>query len=613
MCGISGQVDFGRDLRGSGDIAAGMADSMACRGPDAHGVWLSRHAALGHRRLAVIDVEGGAQPMVAEEDGAPVAVITYSGEVYNFSGLRRELSAAGHRFRTRSDTEVVLRAYLHWGADAVTRLVGMFAFAIWDVRARQLLLVRDRLGVKPLYYAPLGGGVLFGSEPKAILAHPEFPAEVDAEGLAELFAVPAAPTPGAAVYRGMRAVRPGHVVRVSPEGVTETRYWGLESHPHPHDLPTTVRTVRDLLADIVAGQLVSDVPLGLLLSGGLDSTAVTALAAAHTRGAGGTDKLATFAVEFPADERPETLGAWNSEDDAPYARAAAAHLGTAHTVVVVAGTELAAERGVGLAARDLPGWGEPDVSLHLLFRGIRRHVTVALSGEVADEVFGGYPYFHDPAAVAADTFPWLHAAVLPEELLTPEARAEIRPGRYRARRYREALAEVPRLAGETPRDARLREIGHLALTRWLPALLDRKDRMSMAAGLEVRVPFADHRLAEYLWNVPWDHKTPGGAAKGLLRRAVGDLLPAAVAHRRKSGYPASSADSYATALRDGVRELLATPDAPVFTLVDRSRIRRALAAGQVLPGPRAAPHPTGGLDYLLALDAWLRGHRVRIR
>ena len=295
----SGRVDWDRDLTTERDTVQAMTATMARRGPDAGDVWLSPRAALGHRRLAVIDIEGGAQPMIALVP-EPV-VLTYSGEVYNFRELRSELEALGHRFRTRSDTEVVLHAYLEWGADCVQHLNGMFAFAIWDDRWQELLLARDRLGIKPLYYAEQGSGLLFGSEPKALLANPLFQPEIDAEGLADLLVRTMARRPCNAIFRGLREVRPGHIVQVSRDGVRESAYWRLTSRPHTDDLPTTVATLRGLLEDIVDRQLISDVPLCTLLSGGLDSSAITALAAGGLERQG-RGRVVTFAVDFTGSE-----------------------------------------------------------------------------------------------------------------------------------------------------------------------------------------------------------------------------------------------------------------------------------------------------------------------
>ncbi|MFI1400340.1 asparagine synthase (glutamine-hydrolyzing) [Streptomyces sp. NPDC020681] len=612
MCGVTGWIDWETDLRLQERTVRAMTDTLACRGPDAHGLWLSRNAGLGHRRLSVIDVEGGAQPLADSPGGDdPAAVLAYNGELYNYRELRQELSSHGHRFRTRSDTEVVLRAHLQWGADAPRRFNGIFAYALWDARRQELLLVRDHLGIKPLYWHAHPTGVLFGSEPKAVLANPLFRAELDAEGIAELFALPAAPTAGHGIFRGLREVRPGHLVTVTRTATREQRYWQLESRPHTDDPDVTRGTVRELLADTVERQLLSDVPLCTLLSGGVDSSAITALAAQAQERAG-HGKVTTYSVDFPgsSDRAPD---AWRTSLDAPYVKAAVEHIGTLHTSVVVPDDDLLAARDAVLRARDRPGWGEMDASLHLLFREVRRRSTVALSGEAADELFGGYPYFHDPTALAADNFPWLHGRTTPAALLRPDVRAEVRPQEYTAEAYRRSLTEVPRLDGEQGADRRVREIFHLALTRWLPPLLDRVDRVSMSVGLEVRVPFCDHRLVEYVWNVPWSLKAPGGRPKGLLRDAVRDLLPPQVTDRPKSGYPSTPAVRYTEVLTARAHELLADPDAPVFELVDRAAVRQALDEGRPLPSPRTAPNPVGGLDHLVQVDEWLRAYRVSLR
>ncbi|MET8700082.1 asparagine synthase (glutamine-hydrolyzing) [Kitasatospora sp. NPDC004723] len=610
MCGVTGWLDWEADLRREERTVREMTRTLACRGPDAEGVWLSRHLALGHRRLSVIDLDGGVQPL-ADAPHAPQAVLGYNGELYNHRELRRELEAHGHVFRTDSDTEVLLRAHLQWGAAAPERFNGIFAYALWNARDEELLLVRDHLGIKPLYWHAHRSGVLFGSEPKALLANPLFRAELDAQGVAELFALPAAPTAGHGLFRGLNEVRPGRLVRVTRSATTEVRYWRLESRPHEDSPERTRATVRELLADAVERQLLSDVPLCTLLSGGVDSSAITALAAI-ARERAGQGKITSFSVDFPgsADRTPD---AWRTTLDAPYVQAAAEHIGTLHTAVLVPDDDLLPARDVVLAARDRPGWGEMDASLHLLFREVRRRSTVALSGEAADEIFGGYPYFHDAAALASGTFPWLHGRATPADLLRAEVAAEVRPAEYTAAAYRDSIAEVPRLAHESAADARVREVFHLALTRWLPPLLDRVDRVSMSVGLEVRVPFCDHRLVEYLWNVPWALKAPEGRPKGLLRDAVRDLLPPQVADRPKSGYPSTPAVRYTEVLTERAQALLADPQAPVFDLVDRAAVRRLLAEGRPLPSPRTAPNPVGGLDHLVQLDEWLRAYRVALR
>jgi asparagine synthase (glutamine-hydrolysing) len=607
MCGITGWISYDRDLTAERATLDAMTETMACRGPDAGGVWLSAHAALGHRRLAVIDLEGGRQPMSVDHDGRTVLVTTYSGEIYNYRELREELAGRGHTFRTSSDTEVCLHAYLEWGEAFTERLNGMYAFALWDPRAEELLLVRDRMGIKPLYYYPTADGVLFGSEPKAILAHPSVRPAVDAEGLAELVAF--TKTPGHAVYKGMKEVRPGHLVRVRRQGLTVHRYWALEAIEHTDDLDTTVRTVRDLLDDIVARQLIADVPLCTLLSGGLDSSVITALAA-RGLAADGKGPVRSFAVDFVGQTENFKADALRATPDGPYAHALAEHVGSDHRDIVLDTATLmnAGHREAVLTARDLPyGLGEGDTSLYLLFKAIREQSTVALSGESADEVFGGYKWFHDKAAVEADNFPWVTArgasnfagidAPRRESLLDDGLMAKLDLPGYRAARYREALAEVPHREGDSAFERRMREICYLHLTRFVQFLLDRKDRMSMAVGLEVRVPFCDHRLVQYVFNTPWSMKTFDGREKSLLRAAALDVLPESVAQRVKSPYPSTQDPRYARALNGELRRIAADRDAPVLPLLNAAGVREAVAAED--DGYR---FPT---ELVLALNTWL--------
>jgi asparagine synthase (glutamine-hydrolysing) len=610
MCGITGWVDFGRDLRAERATIAAMTATMICRGPDAGDVWCSAHAAIGHRRLSVIDLACGDQPMRAP--GEDDVVLTFSGEIYNFTELRHELSAHGHEFRTRSDTEVLLHSYLRWGRDCVRHLNGMFAFGIWDGRRDELLLARDRLGVKPLYYAVRPDGVLFGSEPKAVLAHPEFPAEVDAEGLAELFSQAGTATPGHGIYRGLAELRPGTIAVVGRGGMRTSAYWTLEAREHTDGLVATASTVRELLADTVHRQTVADVPLCSLLSGGLDSSVVSALAAGSLSRRDRA-KLATFSVDFAGSAdvfRPDPL---RPSHDEPYARAAAEHIGSRHSTITLSAQDLVAAQWAPLAAHDLPTMGDMYVSMYLLFREISQQSTVALSGEAADEVFGGYAWYHVPALLAVPTFPWAAGGSW-EPLLHPDVRARIRLAEYAADRYDEALAEVPRLAGESPADRRIREVLHLGLTRWLPFLLDRKDRLSMVSGLEVRVPFCDHRLVEYVWNVPWALKEAGGIEKGLLRTAALGLLPDDLVSRRKSIYPGAADPAYERAVDAQLRELLRRPDAPLFSVVSRDRLADAYTRDPRLPGTMAVrPSSTAPAAFLLDINRWLESSGVTIR
>ncbi len=610
MCGIAGWVSYDRDLtRHRADLDA-MTLTMACRGPDAEGVHLDRHAGLGHRRLAVIDVEGGSQPMSVDVDQHTVT-ITYSGEVYNFAELRSELLRRGHRFETRSDTEVVLHGYLEWGEAVAERLNGMYAFAVWDGRVDKLVLIRDRLGVKPLYYYPTDDGVLFGSEPKAILANALAQRAVDLDGLREL--VSFTQTPGSSVWCGMNEVLPGGIVTVDRTGLREHRYWTLPSRPHTDDLKTTIATVRSLLEDVVERQLVADVPRCTLLSGGLDSSVITALAAAKLGEHG--EKVRSFAVDFAGREDDFIADDLRATTDAPYAREVGAHVGSLHEAVVLNHQDIAdpAVRRAVITARDSPlSLGDMDTSLYLLFQAIRQHSTVALSGESADEVFGGYRWFHQPEAQAAATFPWMAvfvsgAKAQVSDRFNPDITAALDLPTYIRDRYADALTEIDRVEGESDHEFRMREMCYLHLTRFVRMLLERKDRVSMAVGLEVRVPFCDHRLVEYVYNTPWAMKTFDGREKSLLRAATADMLPQSVLDRVKAPYPATLDPQYTGALLQQCKDLLATDD-PVFNLVDRGYVQNITRTSGPLP-----IEVRNGMERVLDLSTWLDIYRPELR
>ncbi|MEU1075184.1 MULTISPECIES: asparagine synthase (glutamine-hydrolyzing) [unclassified Streptomyces] len=589
-------------------VIEAMTAALAPRGPDAGGVWLDEHAALGHRRLAVIDPAGGVQPMPDRPD-APTAVLCYSGEIYNHHQLRAELRRSGHSFHTRSDTEVVLRAYAQWGASLAEHLDGMFAFAVWDARARRLLLVRDRLGVKPLFWAAVDGGIAFASEPKALFRHPQLRPRVDADGLREAYSLLF--NTGPTLWSGVREVEPGGLLVLDRGGVREHRYWRLEAGVHTDDRDTAVDHVRHLLDTAARSQLEADVPLCALLSGGIDSTVLTALLADELRLREGPDaRLRSYAVDYSDQAERFTGDVLRTGHDTPYAIEAGAHIGTDHSTVVLDPRTLLdpEHRRAVVAARDSPiGVGDMDTSLYLLFGEIRRHSTVALSGEAADEVFGGYPWFHNPEALAAGTFPWLlvtgDEAAMP---LNPDL--GLRIAEFRDDTYRAALAAVPHADGESPDEHRQREMQHLSLTRWLRQLLHRKDRLSMAQGLEVRVPYCDHRLVEYAFATPWALKSFDGREKSLLRAAGAGLAPESVLWRPKNHYPATHHPDYNRGLQDMARDALDACGGRVRDLADETRLKPCLDTppDQLPWGHRLR------LERVVDLALWLDHHQPEL-
>jgi asparagine synthase (glutamine-hydrolysing) len=603
MCGIVGWIDWERDLTGQRPLLERMVRTMQQRGPDAEGIWLSQHVALAHRRLIVIDPKGGVQPMVYQQ-GEQSYTLIYNGELYNFRELRQELESQGHTFCTQSDTEVLLHAYAAWGEDCLQRLNGIFAFALWDEARQQLLLARDHLGVKPLFYAQRGNALLFGSELKALLAHPLVQPEVDAEGLAEVFTW--VKTPGLGIYRDVFELRAGHYAIVDRNGMQIRPYWMLQSALHTDDLPTTVERLRTLLADSVRRQLIADVPLVALLSGGVDSSGLVALAARELQREGKV--LHTYSIDFVDSERDFHEDILRPGLDAPWVRRVSEFVGTIHHTITVDTPELLDQLLAPLRARDIPNGGQLDTALYLLCKAIKQDATVAISGESADEVFGGYPWFNQERALNINAFPWVPAIGI-SHLLSPEVQEKINLQSYMARRYQEALAEIPGHANDEPLEAKMRELFYLTQTRFLSIMLDRKDRMSMAAGFEVRVPYCDYQIVEYLWNVPWKMKALNQIEKGLLRQAFVGLLPDEARMRRKSAFPVSRNPSYLRAVQRIVQDILNNSNAPLLPLIDVKKVR-TLAEGQV-PSEQLA-WVIYYLDSMIQINAWLTEYRVRL-
>jgi len=604
-------VDYTRDLTQHPGVLAGMSQTLALRGPDASGSWLHRHALLGHRRLAILDLAGGVQPMTYRCPGGAEVTLVYTGEVYNHPELRERLRACGHQFQTRSDTEVVLHAYLEWGEQCADHLTGMFAFAVFDSRDGHFLLVRDRLGVKPLYYARLGQGLLFGSEIKAILAHPDFTAQLDEVGLVDALSLSRGTSRTA--LRGIDELAPGHRLSWRPNGLAKLdRYWQLQRREHRDDAPGTVAQTRELLAKALGEQLHADVPVCSLLSGGLDSTILTAMAQQRLQAQQG-GRVNSFSVDFVGQAEQFQSDAFRPERDQPYALAAAEHIGSRHQTILIDNAELideAARRAVYRANDSAATFGDVDTSLYLLFKAIRAHSTVAISGEAADEVFGGYAWFRDPQAIAAQQFPWLsRMQLLQPELINPDFNRLCDFASYQQSCYQQAVSQVEHLPGDSPHERRMRELCHLHLAHWLPILLERKDRLSMAASLEVRVPFTDHDLVEYVYNVPWALKGKDGEEKWLLKQACTDLLPQAVLQRRKSPYPTSANQAYELFLRERAGLLLSDTSNRVFQIIDHGRLAAELRQPS---GYFNSQLRRNNLETALALDAWLRDYRLSL-
>ncbi|MGE5396150.1 MAG: asparagine synthase (glutamine-hydrolyzing) [Chitinophagales bacterium] len=614
MCGITGWVDFDSDLIQSNHILEKMNRSLAHRGPDDQGYWLSEHAALAHCRLVVVDPEGGRQPMIRLKAGNKY-VITYNGELYNTLELRRELESLGNIFLSQnSDTEALLLAYMQWGPECLRRLNGIFAFGIWDESNQSLFLARDRLGVKPLFYCQRSHSFLFGSEPKALLANPSVQPEIDGEGLAELFVMGPSRTPGHGIFKEMYEVKPGYYLTFDRDGIKNHKYWGLESYAHMDSLEETAATLGNLFKDVVARQLIADRPVATLLSGGLDSSAITALASQSFK-MEGLEPLTTFSVDYRDNDINFRASSFQPDPDWPWIKQVSEFIGSNHHYVTIENDELADALEPALVSNDYPGMADIDSSLYLFCREIKRTHTVGLSGECADEILGGYPWFRE-VSPEHKTFPWIRMLKERMEFLSPEIVKQMKPIQYLGDRYRQALSEVPVFSDDDPEEARKRELLYLNITRFMPTLLDRKDRMSMAWGLEIRVPFADHRLVQYIWNIPWSFKSCDGMLKGIMRRSLRGILPAEVLNRKKSPYPKTHSPIYLAKVREKALNLLSDSASPLKDLIKTDLVRYTITSGQGLFDVPFFGQLMGDpqyLAYLIQMDFWLRKYKVKIR
>lgn len=608
MCGIAGFSSFALDLRARawGEAGEAMGRTLARRGPDDAGVWQRAHCLLAHRRLAVVDPAGGRQPMVRWARGGEYA-ICYNGELYNTPALRRELEGLGWQFETSSDTEVLLCACIQYGEEVGRYLEGIYAFAFWDEGREELFCCRDRFGVKPFFYAMQGDALVFASELKALFQYPGLRPRADDDTWREVLGLGPARTAGQGVFAGIKELKPAQCMTWSRAGLRRWSYWRLESREHRENYADTVDHVRTLLTGAIRRQLVSDVPLCTFLSGGLDSSIITAVAARYYEETG-REALETYSFDYTDNEKYFHPSAFQPDADQPWVERMSRAFSTRHRVLSCGMEELAAALDRAVEAKDLPGMADVDASLLYFCSQVAKRHVVALSGECSDEIFGGYPWFHRADMLAADTFPWSMDLSPRLEVLDPALCRRLGLEDYVKEQYRRSLAETPRLEGETGVEARRREIAWLNLNWFMATLLDRKDRCSMYSGLEVRVPFCDHHLVEYVWNIPWAYKSKDGARKQVLRDAAAGLLPEDVRRRPKSPYPKTHNPLYEVLVRDRLTAILDDPAAPIHGLVNEKALREGLLRsagdygrpwfGQLMAGPQM-------IAYLIQLNTWM--------
>lgn len=601
MCGIAGQLNTTGLPKRSPDFYQKLLGTMQRRGPDQEGIWVSDQCTLLHRRLSVMDPERGLQPMSIDGN-----IIVYNGEIYNGPELRQELSSHGVSFLTNCDTEVVLRSWNYWGEDCLERLNGIFAFAIYSPALRTLSFARDPMGVKPLFYAQRGGSLYFASELKTLLAFPEIEPVIDSEGICEILFLGPGRTPGCGVFKDVHEVLPGQWGRFDTNGLTLNTYWSLHDAPCTDSFSEASHRTRCLTEDAIRRQLISDVPIGTFLSGGLDSSIVSAVAA-KTLG-----QIDTFSVDYRDNNLYFQSGKFQPSSDSPYMRLMAEHIGSKSHLIELDTQPLVSALFEAAEARDLPGMADVDSSMLLLCREARKTATVILSGECADEIFGGYPWFRDPEIRATDGFPWSQTTRYRAGFVEKELLATVNPEEYVHNRYMDTLKTVDVLPDTPPEERRMKEMMVLNLRWFMATLLERKDRMSMWSGLEIRVPFCDKRIVEYLYTLPWAYKDHNHTEKGLLRHAYRDLLPDAILTRKKSPYPKTWNPDYMHAVSDLLRDELSGTNSPLLSFLRKDALLNLCHENRSIPWYGQLMTTPQTIAYFLQMAHWMRVNHVRI-
>lgn len=609
MCGIAGEVSYSGAVATHKDSFLRMQKLLHPRGPDQSGEYTEENVTLLHSRLCVIDIENGKQPMITNKGQNKYAIV-YNGELYNTEEIRNELKIKGFKFNGHSDTEVILKSYVAWKEDCVKKFNGIFAFCIWDSEEQKLFFARDRMGVKPLFYTTDGNSFIFASEIKALLAHECVKAEIDENSIAEIMFIGPGRTPGCGVFKNINEVKPATCGVFQKGGIKFWKYWTLKDKENNDTFPECVEKVRYLVTDSIKRQLISDVPVGTFLSGGLDSSIISSIANSHFKAQNKT--LKTFSVTYKDNSKYFTASKFQPNSDEEYIKIMSKYLGCEHHLITLDTDNLVECLFCAVDARDLPGMSDVDSSLLAFCKEIKKECTVALSGECADEIFGGYPWYRDKEIRMINGFPWAQStdyrkSFIRDDVKLPDARE------YVAERYKNTIINTSKIEGLNQTESRMKEMMKLNLEWFMQTLLDRKDRMSMYSALEVRVPFCDYRIAEYLYTVPWEYKDYKSYEKGLLREAARDILPEDVLWRKKSPYPKTHNPNYTKAASEILSDIISNPNAPILSFIKKDAVESLLKAQRAEPWYGQLMTTPQTIAYFIQINYWLEKFNLSIK
>ena len=610
MSGIAGWIDYNKDVSEEIKIIEKMSNSLKERGPDENGVYKNKNACMIHRRLVVLDPENGKQPMYLCKNFGNY-VIVCDGKIYNTKEIQNELIEQGYKFRSHSDTEIILAAFACWKEKCLEKLNGVFAFAVFNKDTKEVFFARDRMGIKPLFFYEYEGGLVFGSEIKTLLSNPFVESLIDEEGLNEIFFLGPGRTLGKGVIKGVQELKPAEYVYFSEKGLKRSIYWKIVAREFTDNIYKAEEKTRYLIKDSIEKQMVSDIPIFCFLSGGLDSSIVFKIASDYYK-ENGKEKLSTFSVDYIDNAKYFIKNIFQPNTDKKYIEIMLKEIESNHTFVTLDSAELAGYLKEATLARGLPGMGDIDSSLFLFCKEINKKFTIGLSGECSDEIFGGYPWYHDEKLLYEESFPWSRNLEIRRKILKDGL---LKNGEeYVQQMYLDTVNSTDKLPSDTKLDARMREMFILNINWFMQTLIERNDRMSASNGLEVRVPFCDYRIVEYAFNMPWGIKAYEGREKGILRKAMNGILPDKIVNRKKSPYPKTHNPIYMKMVAMKVREILEDKNSMSSQMFSKEEVLNIIENpdkinipwyGQLMGVPQI-------LAYIIQIDCWFKEYNVKI-
>ena len=594
MCGINGFINYNYTKQQAKNIINKAQQNYASRKPVK--IYWQHNIGLG------------CNPFKYKYRGKTY-VITYQGKLDNYTVLAQKLTKHKIKLSTTHEPELIVKLFALFGTKIFHQLYGNFAFAIYENTTKRLYLVRDQLGIKPLFYTYQNGKIAFASQIKALFVHPSITPTVNLDGLRELFGVCPARTPGKTVYKNINEIKPGEYACWQNGKLTTKTYFRLISRPHHDSTTVTMRKIKAMLTHTVQQQANSPERIGYMLSGGLDSSTLTALAASSDK------TLKTYSVDYVGNQENFKPTDFSPTRDNYYIDLVAKQYHVQHSYKVLNSSDLCYALHESLIARDYPSMADIDSSLLLFCRTLKNEIDVCFSGEFADEIFCGYPWFYRADTNQATTFPWAINLAVRENTVAKSLRTKLNIKDFVARSFDKAIAEVPLSPTDSPADRQMKTYSYLTM-RWFGLnLLERGDRMSTRCGLEIRIPFADLNLVQYVYNIPWTMKNYGNQEKGILRAAVADLLPRDVIARKKCPYPKTVDPVYTALVEQHVRSLLADEEHPVWQIVDMDYVRQVLNDndthntrpwfGQLMQRPQY-------LAFIYQIALWLTEYHVQL-